>query len=83
MIDTDKNVWLIEINKNPGIVESSSIVKLLVPRMLDDAFRLTVDKVFVPNYSTNNNSEENYKSPFPVPNYSDYENMFDFVDSIK
>eukprot|EP00347_Sterkiella_histriomuscorum_P009493 403341003 len=46
IIDKDFNVWLIEANTNPCIEESSSILKLLIPRMLDDAFKLTIDRIF-------------------------------------
>jgi hypothetical protein len=51
IIDSDFNVWLIEINTNPCIEESSSLLKVLLPRMLDDAFKLTIDQLFpLPNY---------------------------------
>jgi D-alanine-D-alanine ligase-like ATP-grasp enzyme len=43
IIDNDYNVWLIEANTNPCIEESSSILKKLIPRMLNDAFKLTID----------------------------------------
>jgi hypothetical protein len=46
MIDADFTVWLIECNTNPCIEESSQLLKVLLPRMLDDAFKLTVDKHF-------------------------------------
>lgn len=46
IIDEDINVWLIEINTNPCIEESSGILKELLPRMLDDAFKLTLDVYF-------------------------------------
>jgi D-alanine-D-alanine ligase-like ATP-grasp enzyme len=46
MIDTDMNVWLIEVNTNPCLEESSKILEILIPRMLDDLFKLTIDKVF-------------------------------------
>lgn len=45
MVDKDYKVWLIEVNTNPAIEECSSVLKLLVPRMLDDMFQLTVDKL--------------------------------------
>jgi hypothetical protein len=51
LIDQDFSVWLIEVNTNPCIEESSSILKILLPRMIDDAFKLTIDKVF-PNPKT-------------------------------
>ena len=65
MIDADLKVWVIEINTNPCLEESSPILEELLPRMLgknpdsyvnlikflpyiylDDAFKLTIDKIF-------------------------------------
>jgi muramoyltetrapeptide carboxypeptidase LdcA involved in peptidoglycan recycling len=46
MLDEDFTVWLIECNTNPCIEESSGLLRLLLPRMLDDAFKLTLDKQF-------------------------------------
>ena len=50
MIDCDFNVFLIEINTNPGLEESSPWIKVIVPRMLDDALRLTLDQLFETKY---------------------------------
>ena len=47
MCDNDLTVWLIECNTNPCLDESSSLLRRLLPRMLDDAFRLTIDRDFV------------------------------------
>lgn len=46
IIDSLFNVWLIEINTNPCIEESSPLLKMLIPRMLNDAFKLTIDVIF-------------------------------------
>jgi hypothetical protein len=46
ILDEDFNVWLIEVNTNPCIEESSNLLKMLVPRMLEDMLRLTVDRTF-------------------------------------
>jgi len=46
MIDYDFTVWLIEANTNPCLDESSGILKRILPRMLDDAFKLTIDRDF-------------------------------------
>jgi hypothetical protein len=46
ILDETFNVWLIEVNTNPCIEESSPLLAQLIPRMLDDAFRITVDMVF-------------------------------------
>ena len=77
MIDSDLRVWLIEINKNPGLCESSNIIKMLIPRMIDDSLRLTLDDVFEPKYI--NNDPNNYKSPFSVEGYEDTENMWQYL----
>jgi hypothetical protein len=60
MLDSDFNAFLIEINTNPGLEISSPWIQIIVPRMLDDALRLTVDKVFEPIYDFN----KNYKGDF-------------------
>jgi hypothetical protein len=39
-------MWLIEVNTNPCIEESSQLLKVLLPRMIEDMLKLTVDKVF-------------------------------------
>ncbi len=46
IIDQDFTVWLIEVNTNPCLDESSGLLKILLPRMLDDAFKLTIDRIF-------------------------------------
>ena len=60
MLDSDFNAFLIEINTNPGLEISSPWIQLIVPRMLDDALRLTVDKVFEPIYDFDKNHKENF-----------------------
>ena len=47
-LDADCNVFLIEVNTNPCLEESSMLLKTLLPRMLDDLFKLTLDQVFKP-----------------------------------
>ena len=46
MVDQDLTVWLIECNTNPCLDESSSLLRNILPRMVDDALKLTIDKVF-------------------------------------
>jgi D-alanine-D-alanine ligase-like ATP-grasp enzyme len=43
IIDGLMNVWLIEVNTNPCIEESSPLLAMLIPRMLDDALKICVD----------------------------------------
>lgn len=43
MIDSELTPWLIEINTNPCLEETSKLLKTLLPRMLNDALKLTLD----------------------------------------
>ena len=63
MMDINCNVYLLEINTNPGLEISSPWIKAIVPRMIDDALRLTMDEVFPPKYQFDKNSitELNYE----------------------
>lgn len=104
IMDSEFNIYLLEVNTNPGYEESSPLIKMLVPRMLDDALRLSIDEICETKYSfsqyleenninNNNNyntdSESNdkskddiksiYISPFPVMDYSDSLNLWDYV----
>ena len=85
MLDCNFQPFLIEVNSNPGLEESSPLIKMLIPRMLDDALRLTLDKEFETIYDfkfEGNNSLNNskaYHSPFHVEGFSDEENMFKLI----
>ena len=70
ILDEEYNPFLLEINTNPGYEESSPVIKMLVPRMIDDALRLTIDKTFERN--------DKYKncSKYSVNHYNDEENMW-------
>ena len=46
MLDRELNVRLIEANSNPAITEDSPLLSQLIPKMIDDAFKLTVDRMF-------------------------------------
>ena len=67
MMDINFNVYLLEINTNPGLEISSPWIKAIVPRMVDDALRLTMDEVFPPKYQFDKNS-------ITELNYEDYSN---------
>ena len=70
MIDANFKVWLIEVNKNTGLVFSSPVIRMLLPRMIDDSLKLTIDTVFgVP-------PDSNTALTFPVEGYTDEENMW-------
>ncbi len=79
ILDCDMNPFLLEINSNPGLEESSNLIKEIVPRMLDDAFRLTIDDIFTPIKK----SEEPYKSIYHVDGYDDKENLWYYISNIK
>lgn len=67
MIDQTGFPWLIEVNTNPCIEESSKLLAMLLPRMLDDAFRLTLDPLFYGSASS---------VRFKVDGYPDAESMW-------
>ena len=66
MMDINLNVYLLEINTNPGLEISSPWIKAIVPRMVDDALRLTIDEVFPTKYQFDKN--------IPELTYEDYSN---------
>ncbi len=72
MIDCNYNPFLIEINTNPGLEISSPLINMLLPRLIDDAFKLTIDVEF--DYSK---VYKNMSSSFHVDGYSNDENMFE------
>ena len=94
MIDEELNPFLIEINTNPGLEISSPLIRKLVPRMIDDAFRLTeppfgnffwsIDIDYQTKYSEKRyDNEGNYISPFHVDGYSDNQNLYELIGEIK
>ncbi|CAI2384071.1 unnamed protein product [Moneuplotes crassus] len=46
MLDADFNAWLIEVNTNPCIEESSEMLKHYLRRMIDDMMKLELDPLF-------------------------------------
>lgn len=66
-------MWLIEVNTNPCIEESSPLLGQLIPRMVDDAFKLTLDKLYP--------HKENVDGP-SVNGYSDEENMWEVLGDL-
>jgi Tubulin-tyrosine ligase family len=68
MIDTAGGVWLIEVNTNPCIELASPLLEGLIPRMLDDAFELTVDTMCPPLNTQ--------KRCYPVAGYPSDSNMW-------
>ena len=84
ILDNDFKLWILEINNNPGLSISSPVIEKLVPRMMDDAFRLTIDKVFNTIYSKECIDEEGkYKTKYKLNGFNDDENIFEFLCNIK
>jgi len=84
MLDIDLNPFLIEINTNPGLEISSPLINKLVPRMIDDAFRLTIDLDYDTKYSEDRYDKNgNYISPFHVDRYNDNENIYELIGNIQ
>ena len=84
MLDEDFKVWLIETNTNPSITTPGVILKAYVPRMIDDAFKLTIDKVFGNGEKegiVDEIGEEKLKQKtFPMVGHVDDENLWDLID---
>lgn len=66
IIDQELNPWLIEVNTNPCLEESSTLLKVLLPRMIDDALKLTLDQVFPPKRASRPLGEIKKESPRTV-----------------
>lgn len=63
------------MNTNPCIEESSPILEILIPRMLNDALKLTIDSVFLPKKGQSN-FEKSEINVFDVPGYDININMW-------
>jgi len=48
MLDAEFKVYLIEVNTNPCLDMSSPLLARMLPQMIDNALRLTVDPLFPP-----------------------------------
>ena len=46
LVDNNLDAWLVEVNTNPSLDESSAFLKGLLARMVNDALRLSIDVVF-------------------------------------
>jgi len=72
IIDENYQPYLLEINTNPGLEISSPLIEELLPRMIDDALKLTIDKEYTKSYKY-----ANEESKFPVTDYNNNENMWE------
>ena len=79
MFDENYVPYLLEVNTNPGLEISSPLIEMLIPRMIDDAFKLTIDKIFILNKS---NIDKMKEKPYKVVGYNDEENMWELLCNI-
>ena len=80
ILSEDGKVWLIEVNENPCLELSSALLAQMVPRMMNDAFKLTIDPIFerrpeevaykVDGYGDRDNMWENLGQLTPNKDYS-------------
>jgi hypothetical protein len=61
IFDEELNVVLIEVNTNPCLEESNTLLKNLLPRMVDDMLNVVMDPLFGPDGGSK------YKSTFKLP----------------
>ena len=69
ILDEKYKPYLLEINMNPGLEISSPLISKLVPRMVDDALKLTIDKKYY--------KDKEEPSLYHVDGYDDMENMWE------
>jgi len=79
MVDNEFKVWMLECNSGPSLCESNQFLSSLLHRMLDDLFKLTVDKLFPPPENNATFFDEN--SPYPLLDYPTNKNLWEFVHS--
>ena len=72
ILDENYMPFLLEINTNPGLEISSPLISQLLPRMIDDAFKLTIDEEF-----SMSSEFINQESKFPVDYHKNNENMWE------
>lgn len=70
ILDSNLKVYLLEINTNPGLEESSPLIKQLVPRMIEDSLELTFNELY--GYKPIENKTK-------VEGYDSNTNMFEFL----
>lgn len=71
MICQDLKPWLIEVNTNPCLEYSNQLLRDLVPRMVDDAFKLTLDVVFPPQKIQVKRQEQELTDPIATETQTD------------
>ena len=82
ILDNDFNTWLIEANTNPCLEESSELLKMLLPRMINDALKLSIDLIFKPGSENIDGSPIPSAQPYPVTGHPDSQNLWQIICSL-
>ena len=82
IIDAEMVTWLIEVNTNPCLEESSPLLQILLPRMMNDALKLTVDQVFQAKKSQSQYDTAQLNQ-FEVSGYDNADNMWKLLTQKK
>lgn len=71
MIDNHFRPYLIEVNSNPCIeTKNSLILEKIIPKMIDNAFRIVLDPIFPPS---------EFNPPKKIQNPYHYNNLFTLI----
>ena len=81
LVDSELDAWLVEVNTNPSLDESSGFLKGLLARMVNDALRLTIDVVFGQKKGMAPFVKEELNR-FPQEGYDTQENMWELVTTL-
>lgn len=94
ILDCNLKPFLLEVNTNPGMEESSPICDEIIPRMIEDSLKLTLELIFIDNdtqaekemkaVKSTNEGIISTKVPAknPVKGYSDTTIMYDYICSV-
>lgn len=91
MIDRDFKPWLIEVNYNPCLEVNCPVLERIIPAMLENSLRLSLDPLFPPTshfpaskrfyLSDNYLKNLKYELIFDEDSFSgSMQNTYDFVD---
>ena len=81
IVDDQLESWLIEVNTNPSIEESNGLLEKLVPRMINDALKLTVDQAFSPKKGQTA-FDPHTLNVFEVDGFENHENMWQVLTAV-
>ena len=66
MLDKDLKPWIIEVNTNPCLELSSSYLGYLIPAMVDNVFRITLDCLFPGTCNAKNSFDPVHENRFDL-----------------